>query len=590
MLALNGGRPELMDLKAIIAAFVDFREEVITRRTAFELNKARDRAHVLVGLAIAVANIDPVIALIRAAPDPVTAREQLMARDWPAEQVAPLIALIDEPGRAVAEDGTYRLSEAQARAILELRLQRLTGLEREKIAEELEALAAQIREYLETLRSRPKLLGILRDELLDMKERFATPRRTEILDDGFEHDDEDLIQREDMVMTVTHAGYIKRVPLSAYRAQRRGGKGRSGMATRDEDFVSKVFVCNTHTPVLFFSSRGMVYQLKVYRLPVGTPQSRGKALVNLLPLQEGETITTFMPMPEDEASWDEMFVVFATTRGEVRRNKLSDFTNVKSNGKIAMKFEDEESRLVAVRPCSEDNDVLLSTAKGKCIRFPISDVRVFSGRTSTGVRGIRLAEGDHVIAMALLDDAGTLSTEEREAYLRYAAARRREENAEAEEGEAAAVEMPDTNGLSEERLAELSEREQFILSVSADGYGKRSSAYDYRRTGRGGQGVGNMDLTRGKDEDSTVVGALPITESEQIMLITDCGKLIRTPVHDVRIAGRTTRGVTLFRIGKGERVVSVTRLAEVSDDEDVDADGEALSSNGAAEADPSGED
>ena len=575
MLALNGGRPELMDLKAIVAAFVDFREEVITRRTAYELNKARDRAHVLVGLAIAVANIDPVIALIRAAPDPVTARDQLMAKDWPADQVAPLIALIDEPGRAVAADGTYRLSEAQARAILELRLQRLTGLERDKIAEELEEIAAQIREYLEILRSRPKLLGILRDELLDMKARFATPRRTEILDFGFEHDDEDLIQREEMVMTVTHAGYIKRVPLSSYRAQRRGGKGRAGMATRDEDFVSKVFVCNTHTPMLFFSSRGMVYQLKVYRLPVGTPQSRGKALVNLLPLQEGETITTFMPMPEDEASWDAMFVVFATSRGEVRRNKLSDFSNVKANGKIAMKFEDEDSRLVAVRPCSEDNDVLLSTAKGKCIRFAISDVRVFSGRTSTGVRGIKLADGDQVIAMSLLDDAGSVSTEEREVYLRYAAARRREENAEAsEEGETAAVEMPDTNGLSEARLDELSAREQFILSISADGYGKRTSAYDYRRTGRGGQGVGNMDLTRGKDEDSTVVGALPITASEQIMLITDGGKLIRTPVNDVRIAGRTTRGVMLFRIGNGERVVSVTRLAEVADDEGDEVEGE----------------
>ncbi|HMB76234.1 MAG TPA: DNA gyrase C-terminal beta-propeller domain-containing protein, partial [Kiloniellaceae bacterium] len=354
-----------------------------------------------------------------------------------------------------------------------------------------------------------------------------------------------------------------------------GGKGRAGMATRDEDFVSKVFVCNTHTPVLFFSSRGMVYQLKVYRLPVGTPQSRGKALVNLLPLQEGETITTFMPMPEDEASWDAMFVVFATSRGEVRRNKLSDFSNVKANGKIAMKFEDEDSRLVAVRPCSEDNDVLLSTAKGKCIRFAISDVRVFSGRTSTGVRGIKLADGDQVIAMSLLDDAGSVSTEEREVYLRYAAARRREENAEAsEEGETAAVEMPDTNGLSEARLDELSAREQFILSISADGYGKRTSAYDYRRTGRGGQGVGNMDLTRGKDEDSTVVGALPITASEQIMLITDGGKLIRTPVNDVRIAGRTTRGVMLFRIGNGERVVSVTRLAEVADDEGDEVEGE----------------
>ncbi|HIP80616.1 MAG TPA: DNA gyrase subunit A, partial [Kiloniellaceae bacterium] len=362
MLALNGGRPEVLDLRAILTAFIDFREEVVTRRTAFRLGKARDRAHVLVGLAIAVANIDPVIALIRAAPDPVTAREQLMARRWPAQDVAPLIALIDEPGRAVEADGTYSLSEAQARAILDLRLQRLTGLEREKIAAELEGIAGEIREFLEILSSRERLLGVLREELTDMKERFATPRRTVIQEQGFEQEDEDLIQREDMVVTVSHGGYIKRVPLSTYRAQRRGGKGRAGMATREEDFVSQVFVCNTHTPVLFFSSRGMVYKLKVYRLPIGTPQARGKALINLLPLQEGEWITTFMPMPEDEATWDRMYVVFATSDGNVRRNKLSDFVRVMANGKIAMKLDGGDSELVSVRPCGPDDDVLLATA------------------------------------------------------------------------------------------------------------------------------------------------------------------------------------------------------------------------------------
>ena len=428
MVAINGGRPETLDLKQVVSAFVAFREEVITRRSIFELGKARDRAHVLVGLAIAVANIDPVIALIRGAPDPAAAREALLARDWPALDVAPLIALIDELGRVVSEDGTIRLSEAQARAILELRLQRLTGLERDKIAEELEALAVRIKDYLEILASRDRLMSILRAELDDMKGRFATPRRTKIEESGFDQDDEDLIQREDMVVTVSHGGYIKRVPVSAYRAQRRGGKGRAGMATRDEDFVNKVFVCNTHTPVLFFSSRGMVYKLKVYRLPLGSPQARGKALINMLPLQQGETITTAMPLPEDETTWAEMYVVFATSRGGVRRNRLSDFARIMANGKIAMKLEVPDGHLVAVRVCNEDDDILLATARGKCIRFPVTDVRVFSGRTSTGVRGIRLkSKDDEVISMTILHHA-ELTTEVRDAYLRYAAARRRGDN------------------------------------------------------------------------------------------------------------------------------------------------------------------
>jgi len=578
MLALNGGRPEVLDLRAILTAFIDFREEVVTRRTAFRLGKARDRAHVLVGLAIAVANIDPVIALIRAAPDPVTAREQLMARRWPAQDVAPLIALIDEPGRAVEADGTYSLSEAQARAILDLRLQRLTGLEREKIAAELEGIAGEIREFLEILSSRERLLGVLREELTDMKERFATPRRTVIQEQGFEQEDEDLIQREDMVVTVSHGGYIKRVPLSTYRAQRRGGKGRAGMATREEDFVSQVFVCNTHTPVLFFSSRGMVYKLKVYRLPIGTPQARGKALINLLPLQEGEWITTFMPMPEDEATWDRMYVVFATSDGNVRRNKLSDFVRVMANGKIAMKLDGGDSELVSVRPCGPDDDVLLATAGGRCIRFSVSDVRVFAGRTSTGVRGVKLAKGDKVISMSILRSGEAESTEERDAYLRYANARRRGENGNGEAAQENGIE------LSPERLAELAEGEQFILSVANDGYGKRTSAYEYRLTGRGGRGIGNLDLSRAGGRESGVVAAFPVAPGDQIMLVTDGGKLIRSPVEDIRIAGRTTRGVMLFRIDESERIVSVAHLPE---EDDEDENGEtAAPPTGAAEAPP----
>jgi len=573
MLALNGGRPELMDLKAIISAFVDFREQVVSRRTAFRLKKARDRAHLLVGLAIAVANIDPVIALIRAAPDPVAAREGLMARRWPAETVAPLIALIDEPGRQVGEDGSYQLSEAQARAILELRLQRLTGLERDKIAQELEEIAAQIKDYLEILGSRTRLLEVLRGELIDMKERFATPRRTQIVEQGFEQEDEDLIQREDMVVTVTHGGYIKRVPLSTYRAQKRGGKGRAGMATRDEDFVSQVFVCNTHTPVLFFSSRGMVYKMKVYRLPIGTPQARGKALVNMLPLEAGEWITTFMPMPEDEATWDRMFVVFATSAGDVRRNKLSDFVRVMANGKIAMKLEPGDGELVAVRPCTEEDDVLLATAGGKCIRFSVSDVRVFAGRTSTGVRGIRLGKGDRVISMSILRSGAAEGIEERNAYLRYANAKRRSENGPGEDGEEAGngeYGARENGGeLGQQRLGELAAAEQFILSVADDGYGKRTSAYEYRLTGRGGQGIGNLDLSRTGGREAGVVAAFPVAPGDQIMLVTDAGKLIRSPVEDIRIAGRTTRGVMLFRIDQSERIVSVAHLAEdeAGDDE-----------------------
>ena len=570
MLALNGGRPEQMTLKAIIEAFVRFREEVITRRTIHDLAKARERAHVLVGLAIAVANIDEVIALIRAAPDPNVARDELMARDWPARDVADIIALIDEPGRVIDEAGNYKLSEAQARAILELRLQRLTGLEREKIADEMASVAAKIREYLAILESRERLLAILRAELVEIKEKYGDPRRTEIQDVEFEHDIEDLIQREDMVVTVSHHGYVKRVPVSTYRAQKRGGKGRAGMSTRDQDFVDQVFVCNTHTPVLFFSSRGMAYKTKVYRLPLGSPQARGKALVNLLPLAEGETITTTLALPEDESSWGEMDVLFATSAGTIRRNRLSDFESVKANGKIAMKL-DEGAWLVSVLTCGESDDVLLATRNGKCIRFAVGDVRVFSGRNSVGVRGIQLGDDDEVISMSILKGARWESTEERLGYLRMAAAKRRAENgpeanggANGGEGEDA-EEVGEEEGveLSPERFEELAAAEEYVLSVADDGLGKRTSSYEYRVTGRGGKGIDNLYLSRGRKKPAAkVVAAFPVAAEDHLVLVTDGGQLIRCPVGDIRIAGRSTRGVRLFDVAEDERVVSVTRLED----------------------------
>ena len=565
-LALDGGRPRLMSLKELLEAFIRFRAEVLTRRTKYELRHARDRAHVLVGLAIAVANIDEVIEMIRRAPDPVVARERLMARDWPASDVAPLIALIAEPGREVSAEGNYRLSEAQARAILELRLQRLTGLERDKIAEELGEVAQMIEGYLELLGDRDKLFALMRTELLEIKEQFATPRRTEILDNEFEQDIEDLIQREDMVVTVTHGGYVKRVPVSAYRAQRRGGKGRSGMATREDDFVSRLFVANTHTPVLFFSSRGIVYKLKVWRLPLGTPQARGKAFVNLLPLGEGETISAVMPMPEDEASWSTLHVMFATARGGVRRNELSDFVNVNQTGKIAMKFEGDDAgdRLIGVGVCSEEQDVLLATRQGRAMRFPIATVRVFQSRASTGVRGIALAEGDEVISMSLVDSGKGITTEEREGYLRQSRAQRQAENALGSAGEngeeeaTPAAEEAVAATLSQDRFDELKGKEEFVLTVASSGFGKRTSAYEYRVTGRGGKGVELMSLARGGE----VVAAFPVLDNDQIMLVTDGGTLIRCPVDGIRIAGRATRGVRIVNVSEGERVVSAVRIGE----------------------------
>ena len=578
MLALNGGRPELLNLTQILNAFLEFREEVITRRTAFELRRARERAHLMAGLAVAVENLDSVIELIRKSKDANDAREKLMATAWTANETAPLIRLIDDPRHQVEEDGTYKLSEEQAKAILELRLQRLTGLERDKIATDLKELCAQIAEYLEILSSRERLIKILRAELLEMKEQFADPRRTVIEEGAFDTDIEDLIQQEDMVLTVTNNGYIKRVATSTYRAQNRGGKGRAGMATREEDYVSQVFIANTHQPVLFFSSTGIVYKLKVYQLPIGTPQARGKPLVTVLPLDEDETITTILPLPEDEESWDQLFVMFATSSGGIRRNRLSDFTNIMANGKIAMKL-DAGDHLVRVRTCSEDEDVLLSTRHGKCIRFRVTDVRVFSGRTSTGVRGIRLGEGDEVIAMSGLRHIET-EVALRDDYLQAVNAKRRlagGDYTDRDEDKARDEEL--AARLTEPQFAGMAETEEFILTVTEDGFGRRASAYDYRISNRGGKGIENLDLKRG-DGLTQVVASFPVIESDQLVMVSDGGQLIRMPVDGISFSGRRARGVTLFRVKDDERVVSVTRLRDVDDgggedgypEDDVDGD------------------
>ncbi|MBA1156806.1 DNA gyrase subunit A [Microvirga sp. Marseille-Q2068] len=562
MVALNGGRPELMNLKDLIKAFVDFREEVVSRRTKFLLNKARERAHVLCGLAIAVANIDEVIRLIRTSPDPNTAREALMGRDWPAHDIAPLIALVDDPRHKINDDGTYRLSETQARAILDLRLQRLTALGRDEIGDELAKLAAEISNYLDILRSRARIMGIIKDELIEVRDGFATPRRTQIVDWDSDVDDEDLIAREDMVVTVSHAGYIKRVPLSTYRAQRRGGKGRSAMTTRDEDFVTRLFVANTHTPVIFFSSEGQAYKEKVWRLPLAAPNAKGKALVNMLPIKQGERITTIMPLPEDEASWDKLDVMFATSRGTVRRNKLSDFVQVNRGGKIAMKL-DEGDHIVDVQICSEHDDVLLTTAKGQCIRFPVTDVRVFKGRDSMGVRGINLAEGDDIISMAILRHVEATG-EERAAYLKMRRAVTGEQmGADADASEDAEETEGANFSLSQERYAEMSAQEQCILTISEKGYGKRTVSYEYRITGRGGKGITAMAVN---SRNGKLVASFPVDNADQIMLVTDGGQLIRVPVEGIRVVGRNSQGVTIFSTRDKEKVVSVEHIE--GEDED----------------------
>ena len=566
MLALKGGRPQQMTLKSVLATFLDFREEVITKRTKFELNKARDRAHILVGLAIAVANIDEIVALIRRAPDPHTAKEQLMARDWPAKDLAPLVLLVADPRHLMSDGDRLRLSEEQAKAILDLRLQRLTALGRDEIGDELKGLAERIADYLDILRNRSRVLTIIRDELAAVKAEFGTPRRTEIIESEGEVEDEDLIAREDMVVTVTHGGYVKRTALSTYRAQKRGGKGRAGMKFKDEDFVSQLFVGSTHTPLLFFTSIGMCYQLKLWRLPEGPPTARGKAFVNLLPLAHDERVTSILPLPEDEEAWDKLQIMFATRSGTVRRNKLSDFQRINRAGKIAMKLEDEwrngQDAIVGVSICRPDDNVLLTTANGMCIRFPVEDIRVFAGRTSTGVRGIKLDDDDEVISMAILNGVEA-TTEEARGYLKHAAAMRR---AAGEEGDDASDDEAPAPALSPERIAQLGAAEQFILTVTDKGYGKRSSSFEYRISGRGGKGIIAIVVN---SRNGRVGASFPVEDSDQIMLVTNGGQLIRTPVKGIRVAGRNTQGVTIFRTGEGEKVVSVERVGDV-----VDEDGE----------------
>ena len=568
MVALDGGRPLVMNLKDLLTLFLAFREEVISRRTKFLLGKARDRAHILVGLAIAVANIDEVIRMIRASKDANEAREALMGREWPASTAASLIALIDDPRHRVSSAGTARLTAEQAKAILDLRLQRLTALGRDEIKDELDKLALEIADYLDILRSRARIQSIVKDELAAVRKQFATPRRTVIIDQEGEMEDEDLIQREDMVVTVSHHGYVKRVPLSTYRAQRRGGKGRSGMQTREEDFVARLFVANTHTPVLFFSSLGRVYKEKVWRLPQAAPQARGKALINILPLDNGERINTVMPLPEDESTWANLDVMFATTRGTVRRNKLSDFVDVRRSGIIAMKLDEGEA-IVDVQICTENNDVLLTSAGGQCIRFPVTDVRVFQGRTSMGVRGISLAEGDKVISMSILGHLDA-SAEERVAYLKRASAARRGSNGDAvEETSVDTEEVAGAIDLAETRYGEMAKAEQFILTISEKGYGKRSSSYEYRITNRGGKGIVAMDIWEGKkgaetirDKTGYLIASFPVGDGDQLMLVTNGGQLIRTTVDGIRIASRATQGVIVFNTAEDERVVSVERLSD----------------------------
>ena len=573
MLALDRGRPEQMGLRRMLEAFLDFREEVVVRRTKFDLAKARDRGHVLVGLAIAVANIDEFIHIIRSSRDPAEARERLSTRDWPAGDMLPLIGLIQDPRTVVIDGDRVRLSDEQARAILALTLSRLTGLGREEIFDEARTLAEAIAGYLEILGSREKILAIVREELVEVKDAFAVPRRTTIVDGDAELEDEDLIPREDMVVTVTHGGYVKRTPLSAYRTQAHGGKGRAGMRTKEEDAVTRVFSASTHAPVLFFSSGGKVYKLKVWRLPLGDPNSRGKAFVNLLPIEPGETITSILPLPEDEASWERLDVMFATRSGNVRRNKLSDFVNVNRAGKIAMKL-DEDDAIIGVGITGAENDVLLTTALGRAIRFSSQEVRVFAGRDSTGVRGIRLGEGDTVLSMAVLR-AVQATPEERAAYLKQSRALARAAGDEADE--AAAPEDGDEEAggdfqLTPERFVELGAAEETILTLSSEGIGKRSSAYDFRRTGRGGQGLLAQDLTR---KGGHLVAAFPVEPGDELLLVTDQGKLIRVPVARIRIAARNTQGVIVFRTNENEHVVSVERLAESEgggDDQDASSE------------------
>jgi len=554
MLAIRGGRPEMMGLKAILEAFIDFREEVITRRCKFELGKARDRAHILLGLVVAVSNLDEVVRIIRGSSSPAAARDALLAREWPIGDIAPYIRLVEAIDGEMDDSSTYRLSEIQVKAILDLRLHRLTALGRDDIGNELKELASEIEGLLEILADREKLYAVMREELVAVREEFAKPRRTLLAPAADGIDDEDLIEREEMVVTVTLDGYIKRTPLDTFRAQRRGGKGRAGMATKDEDVVTELFVTSTHTPVLFFSTAGKVYRMKVWRLPEGGPATRGRPMINLLPLAQGETISTVLPLPEDEGEWGKLHVMFATAKGNVRRNSMDAFTNVPSNGKIAMKFEgdDEDDRLIGVALLDESDDVLLATRQGKAIRFAGDDVREFQSRNSTGVRGMRLAAGDEVISLSILHRVGT-TMDEREAYLRAAPWKDNENE-------------PTLDG---DRMTELAASEQFILTVCANGYGKLSSAYEYRRTGRGGQGITNIDNIA---RNGPVVASFPATKVHQLMLVTDQAKLIRMGLDSMRVIGRGSAGVRLFDVAANEHVVSAA-LIEDSDEDGVGVEG-----------------
>ncbi len=547
MLAIRGGRPEVLTLRDIIESFVKFREEVITRRTKFELNKARERAHILLGLVVAVTNMDEVVRIIRGSSTPAEARESLLRREWPIAEIAAYIRLVEAMETDIEGD-SYKLSAVQVKAILDLRLQKLTALGREEIGDELKELAAAIEEYLAILADRAKLYAVMREELEEVRDEFATPRLSEITAawDGLE--DEDLMERSEMVVTVTHGGYIKRTPLDTFRAQRRGGKGRAGMATKDEDAITELFVTSTHTPVLFFSTHGKVYRLKVWKLPEGGPQTKGRPMINLLPLADGEVISTVLPLPEDEAEWAALHVMFATAKGGVRRNSMDSFTNVPSNGKFAMKFdEDSDDRLIGVELLTDNDDVLLATKNGKAIRFAGDAVRSFQSRTSTGVRGIALKGDDEVISLSVLRGFEA-STEERDQYLKAAPWKDNENEPE----------------LSAERMAEFSENEDFILTVCANGYGKRSSAYEYRQSGRGGQGILNIDNIK---RNGTVVASFRATDDEQVMLVTDQAKLIRMKVADMRVIGRNSSGVKLFDVAKGEHVVGAAKIDEEEEPE-----------------------
>ena len=561
MVTLNAGKPELLSLRQIIDAFLEFRVEIVIKRTTFLLNKSRDRAHVLVGLAIAIANIDEIIKVIRSSPDPATARDYMLKKKWIPKNVESLIELIDDPRHKISEDGTYMLSLEQVQAILDLRLQRLTAIGRDEIEKELNGIGEDIKKYLEILTNRDVLDNLIEEELKEAKTLFGVPRKTEITDIELDVDDEDLIPKQDVVVTVSHKGYIKRVPLVTYRSQRRGGKGRSGMSTRDEDFVTQIFVENTHTPILFFSSTGIVYKMKVWKLPQGTPQSKGKAMINLLPLSDGEVITTIMPLPENEKEWENLNIIFTTMNGNVRKNKLSDFVDVRANGKIAMKLQGNDE-IKTVETCTDDDDMLITTSKGQCIRFKVTDIRLFVGRSSTGVRGIRLGKDDKVISSTIIKSMD-VSTEERAAYIKMSRAVRGETEHDNIQDEISDDVIPAV--ISDEKYAEMGASEQFILSISTNGFGKRTSAFEYRVTGRGGKGIIAMVVN---ERNGNLADSFPVDTSNQIILVTNKGKLIRCPVDDIRIASRSTQGVKIFDIDEDEQVVSVERLGDLETEND----------------------